>query len=484
MGSLEVLTMNKDTDFVEETVKMIQEKSLKKHISIHTKNEGVCFNCGSKMDPEYNCPTCNGWDELMDEVPTEELQGDKALHDMYRFKHNYAECPDCEMDLTDRVKPTCEFGVHDGRFIPSNNNPENVPEHVPDKYKHKLFAMNISVNGTEKSAEDVPSSDSSLLSFITLEGNYNMQEMKALPEKATTIVERVCATCGVLQRIAVTEGFTPKCLECKSTKLMHIPDDETYFAVSVDRSAPEVVGDKTFGEMQHYKDVAQELGAHTWLKPKVGDNGELVTKFDKHDNVIPEMELIFDTTPLTANDKSVQLAKWLATIPQEPEKKEFIPNGYTSMEQWVVVKKHLANRVFCKNEPTMLQRNTCKKYFGVDPVAIKQNSWSYSELSRYMKAYFWAKKNNNVSEMEKNARIIKSGHPPYPQPKYVSDYADDGKTKRDEGVMRWGNKYLGTYDIDALVKSPWARKTAKDYDPINLEMLLDEAEGKGKEYLG
>ena len=46
--------------------------------------------------------------------------GDKALHDMYRFKHNYAKCPDCEMDLTDRVKPTCAFGVHDGRFIPSN----------------------------------------------------------------------------------------------------------------------------------------------------------------------------------------------------------------------------------------------------------------------------------------------------------------------------------------------------------------------------
>jgi len=442
-----------------------------------------CENCG-KIIGAYvgECPHCHGEEVQLEEEGKDwaklEEYGDKALHDMYRFKHNYAECPDCEMDLTDRVKPTCEFGVHDGRFIPSNNNPENVPEHVPDKYKHKLFAMNISVNGTEKSAEDVPSSDSSLLSFITLEGNYNMQEMKALPEKATTIVERVCATCGVLQRIAVTEGFTPKCLECKSTKLMHIPDDETYFAVSVDRSAPEVVGDKTFGEMQHYKDVAQQLGAQTWLKPKVGDNGELVTKFDKHDNVIPEMEVQFDTTPLTANDKSVQLAKWLATLPQEPEKKEFIPNGYSSMQQWVTVKKHLANRVFCENEPTMLQRNTCKKYFGVDPVAIG-NSWSYSELSRYMKAYFWAKKNNNVSEMEKNARIIKSGHPPYPQPKYVSDY-----TPNAEGVTKWGNKHLGTYDIDAPIKSPWARKTAKDYDPINLEMLLDEAEGKGKEYLG
>ena len=48
----------------------------------------ACFNCGSKMNPEYNCPTCNGWDEEVSNKPE-----NVPVH--ANFEHDFPVCERC-----------------------------------------------------------------------------------------------------------------------------------------------------------------------------------------------------------------------------------------------------------------------------------------------------------------------------------------------------------------------------------------------------
>lgn len=351
-------------------------------LTMNTKN---CFNCGSKMNPEYNCPTCNGWDEEV------------------------------------------------------SNKPENVPDYVPDQYKHKLFAMTMGVNGTERT-EDVPSSDSSLLPFLT---RTNMSTMKALPNKLD-MIDRVCRTCGIMQTIEVIQGNTPTCNHCHSTKLEHIPEDEEYFKPKIERDLGIVDSEYDHKRFLEHLENTRRLGAQTSKEPEIDEHGEVI-------GTIVHLDFygVKDIPNQVATAKAIARGKPCPTgckreydmfgnehvcIVAE-EKNTFLPKGYSSWEDYKMIQSYL--NIWCTTPPTQFQRNVCKKHLNVDPIGFTER-----QLTKHMKAYFWAKKTGNTELMEHKANIIKSNHEPV------------------DNSLIW--------NIDETYK-PFAKR--KDYDPVNLDEL-------------
>ena len=315
-----------------------------------------------------------------------------------------------------------------------------VPDYVPDKYKHKMFAMNMGVNGTEKSAEDVPSSDSSLLSFIT----HESVSTKALPNKLDS-VDRVCRKCGVMQTIEVIQGQTPRCnmAGCLSTKLDFIPEDEAYFKPRIE-STETIETEYDYMQYLEHLENTRRLGAQTSIEPVIDEHGKVVgTTVD------------FDYSGVRNLPSQIATAKAVASMKPcpsdckrefdmfgrphvcivEEEKNSFVPKGYSSWQQYKKIQSFL--NIWLSTPPTLFQRNVCKKHLGVDPTGFTEQ-----QLTKHMKAYFWAKNNGKTELMAQKERIIKSNHEPV------------------DNSLIWNIKE----DY-----KPFAKR--KDYDPINLDEL-------------